>query len=431
MFAGIDTHKDTLAVAVIDQLGVPIHAGDYPNTRVGFVEIAGLLDRHRVSRVGIEGSGHYGRCVAAYLALDVDATWAVVEVPTLRTSRERASQPGRGKTDPRDALAIARITLRDDDLPLVRFAVGAAADLRSLLDYREDLVRQRTSLANQVHIELHGLFPGYHHQIATLIRRQHLDAAVELVRLDDRVRAEVTRRRLDRILAIDVEVAELKQQIAILVGHGATSLTSIYGIGPLIAARFLAEVADITRYPNRDAIASANGTAPIPASSGRTVRYRFNRGGNRRLNKCLYMVAITQIRADTLGRTYYRRKLEEGETSKEALRCLKRRLRRDLHDDEARPRGARRLGALTRGQASGLSRPLQVVDPMTSQPGHGNPGSRVGAADREATRSALDAGSERPTFTHRVDDNPTVDIEAHRRPDRLAWRHRVPRAGCL
>ena len=327
MFAGIDTHKDTLAVALVDQVGLAVAVVQESNTRAGFVRIGELLAKHQVDRVGIEGSGHYGRCVAAYLALDWDQTAvAVLEVPTLMTSRERGARPGKGKTDPVDAVAIARITMRESDLPPVRLAVGDAADLRSLLDYRDDLVAERSELANRVHIELHGLFPGYHHQIPTLIRKTHLSAAQLLLADDTRVRAEVTRRRLARILAIDAEAAALKHQIAALVADTGTSLTGIYGIGPIIAARFQAEVVDIHRYPTRNAFASANGTAPLSASSGRTQRHRFNPCGNRRLNKCLYTIAITQIRADTEGRTYYQRKREAGKTSKEALRCLKRRL---------------------------------------------------------------------------------------------------------
>ena len=121
MFAGIDTHKDSLAVAVVDQVGLPVARADEPNTRSGFVRIGELLARHHVTRVGIEGSGHYGRCVAAFLALDWDqADVGVFEVPTLMTSRERGARPGKGKTDPVDAVAIARITMREPDLPPVR-----------------------------------------------------------------------------------------------------------------------------------------------------------------------------------------------------------------------------------------------------------------------------------------------------------------------
>jgi transposase len=125
VFAGIDSHKDTLAVALVDQVGLPVAVVQEPNTRAGLVRIGELLAKNQVTRVGIEGSGHYGRCIAAYLALDWDQSGVgVFAVPTLMTSRERGARPGKGKTDPVDAVAIARITMREPELPPVRLAVG-------------------------------------------------------------------------------------------------------------------------------------------------------------------------------------------------------------------------------------------------------------------------------------------------------------------
>ena len=114
------------------------------------------------------------------------------------------------------------------------------------------------------------------------------------------------RRRVERILAVDAETAQLKRRITELVAAAGTTLTDLHGIGPLVA-RFIAEVVDVRRYPDRNAFAAANGTAPLPASSGRTVRHRFNPGGKRQLNRTLYTIAATQIRGDTEGRTYYER----------------------------------------------------------------------------------------------------------------------------
>ncbi|WP_207620089.1 IS110 family transposase [Nocardioides sp. IC4_145] len=341
MLAGIDTHKDTLAVAVIDEHGRLVDQVQVPNSEQGFAKLTDLLLGHRVHRVGIEGSGSYGRAVAIHLALawppapdpehpagESRPELEVVEVPTLMTSRERRAQL-RGKTDPVDALAVARVTAREPKLPPVRLATGPASDLRALLDYREDLLHERTALANRVHADLTGLRPGYQHHIGSLTNRTRVQKALDL--LDDLdgahgARVQITRRRLQRVLAIDVEAAELKQQITRLVATTGTSLTDIHGIGPVVAGRLLAEVVDVRRYPHRNAFAAANGTAPIPASSGRTVRHRYNPGGNRQLNKALYTIAITQIRGDTEGRRYYDRKRAEGKTGREALRCLKRRL---------------------------------------------------------------------------------------------------------
>lgn len=328
MFAGIDTHKDTLAVAVIDAAERQRAGCEVPNTEQGFIVLAELLARHRVTRVGVEGSGAFGRAVAVHLAVRCShcPNLAVLEVPPQMTSRERRAQIGKGKTDPVDALAIARITAREDNLPPVRLVVGPAADLRALLDYRQDLITERGALTGRAHADLVGLHPGYQRLVPTLANRRRVRQVMALIAHDESIRATLTRRRLERVIDIDTEVAALTRDITTLVAASGSSLPKMYGIGPLVAARFMAEVVDVNRYPNRNAFAVANGTAPIPASSGRTVRHRYNPGGNRQLNRMLYAVAITQIRADTEGRAYYERKRAAGKTSREALRCLKRKL---------------------------------------------------------------------------------------------------------
>src|SRR5215204_1660859 len=261
VIAGIDTHKDTLAVAVVDDSGRLVAGGDVPNTERGFAQLVDMFTAHHVQRVGIEGSGSFGRAVAVHLALcwQSGQPVAVVEVPTLMTSRERHGQLGKGKTDPVDALAIARITARERQLPPVRLTVGPAADLRALLDYREDLVRERGALVNRAHAELGGLRPGYQQQIPALTTRARVRAALELIGDNTSVRATLCRRRLERVITIDTETAELKRQITRLVAAADTTLTDLYGVGPLVAARFIADVVDIHRYPNRNAFAAANG----------------------------------------------------------------------------------------------------------------------------------------------------------------------------
>lgn len=323
MFVGIDTHKDTLAVALCDPAGMLIEWTEVVNEPAGFAQLERLLQARSVVRVGIEGSGHFGRAVAAHLAA---AEYDVREVPTSMTSRERAARPAQGKTDAVDALAIARITAREAGLPQARLKIGLAADLRALLDHRDALVREHHASANRVHAELVGLLPGYHHTHPHLTTTVQVNAVLGLLDGDERVRAGLARRRLQRILTLMAEVRALTREIDTLVTGHADAIQALYGAGPIVAARFLAEIVDIDRYPNRDMFASANGTAPLAASSGRTVRHRLNRGGNRQLNRALYTIAITQIRTNTEGRTYYERKRAEGKTSREAIRCLKRRL---------------------------------------------------------------------------------------------------------
>jgi transposase len=335
VLAGIDTHKDTLAVAVIDFAARPVVVTELANTEAGFDALEQLLKEHSVSRVGIEGSGNYGRGAAIRLVLA--GGLEVVEVPPSLTARERSGRPGAGKTDPGDAVAIARITARETGLPPVRLAVGPAADLRALADYRTQLVAERTALASRTHAELHGLLPGYQDRVPRLTAPTFITAAQDLLAGDTSVRATLTRRRLARLAELTAEIQEVTAQITTAVEQVTTGLTELYGLGPVGAATILGEVADIRRYRSRHAFAAANGTAPIPASSGRTSRHRLNRSGNRTLNRVLYTMAITQIRADTEGRAYYLRKRAEGKTGREALRCLKRRLSdlvyKTLHED--------------------------------------------------------------------------------------------------
>ena len=196
MFAGIDTHKDTLAVAVIDHAGRVVIQLQLPNQDSGYDRLLAVLTSHAVTRVGMEGSGNFGWPAAIYLLeRDLD----VVEVPPLMTSRERLSRPGQGKTDPVDAVAIARITARKSSLPPVRPMTGEAADLRVLTEYRDQLVK-RTATANRVHTDLGWLRSGYQHQLPHLTNMAHLRAALELLSGDDSVRAAVTRSRLERML---------------------------------------------------------------------------------------------------------------------------------------------------------------------------------------------------------------------------------------
>jgi transposase len=125
---------------------------------------------------------------------------------------------------------------------------------------------------------------------------------------------------------IDRRVAAAEDRITAAVAHSKTSLVELFGVGPVLAARLLGEVGDIGRFPTKHHFAAHTGTAPLEASSGQVVRHRLSRAGDRKLNHALYLVAMVQVRHPSAGQAYYRRKLAEGKSPKEALRCLKRRL---------------------------------------------------------------------------------------------------------
>ncbi len=309
---------------MIDQAGRPVEHQTFPNTPQGHRKAIAWLQRRNIARVGIEGSGSYGRPLAVRLAAQGVDT---VEVPPQMTAQARRRQRTRRKTDRLDALAIARVTAREDDLPAAR-CDEAVDDLRSLVLYRRELVEARTAEINRLHADLTRLRPGYHKLCSSgLAAPKALNRVSRLISKCPTARAQVAKSRIKQIRQLLRQVSGLDAQITCYMDAIDTSLTGIYGIGTLTAAEIIAEAGEPGRYPTKAKFAMANGTAPVEASSGRVVRHRLNRGGNRRLNRALHYAAISQIaRPGTEGRCFYEQLLKRGKTKQEAIRILKRRI---------------------------------------------------------------------------------------------------------
>ncbi len=321
---GLDVHKDTIAAAYIDTTTSRVlDEQTFDNTTQGIDQLVSWALNRGVDRIGLEPSGGVGHGAATALA---QAELVVVLVPPRLSAREARSLRSRGKSDPTDAIAIARVVAREDKLPPFQVH-GYCDDLKLLVDHRDQLHAERTRVCNRVHAHLAISHPGYQRTIGRqLTSKRSLTRAEDLVAGCGDLRAELVRDGIARLREIDDQLKSLSKRIDTLVDDTGTTLTEIVGVSSVNAARILGEVGDITRFATAAAFATNNGTAPIPASSGRTERHRLNRGGNRRLNRSLYVIALTQSRHEPRAVAYLDKKRAEGKTRREALRCLKRRL---------------------------------------------------------------------------------------------------------
>ena len=320
---GVDPAKGSLAVTAVDPLGRVLDGGEFTNDPRGHRALLGWVRERGPGRViGIECSLSYGASLSRLL---LGAGEDVREVPTTLTHRERRRRRSQGKSDLVDSVAVARIVASGEVLPSAH-RVEVLTDLRALVDYRDQLVRARTQVANRAHADLLNIRPGYGREVPNLRAKVHRARARSVVRGDRSVRAELVRKRLGELSRLDGDIAAVDRRIVAMVRETGTSLTEIPGVGPFIAAKILGEVGDPSRVRSKAAFAVLTGTAPLSASSGQTHRHRLNRGGNRQLNWALHYIALVQCRILPDAQAYMARQREAGKSHKEAMRCLKRHL---------------------------------------------------------------------------------------------------------
>jgi len=323
---GVDAHKATLTCSAVDELGREVDSITAANDGRGFARVGRFALRVGATRVGIECSGSYGLALAQHL---VAGGWDVKEVPGQLVKQIRRAL-AKGKNDSLDALLIARVVVREKNLPPPPLK-GVTHDLKALVDHRETLLREATRHRNRAHAMLTQLRPGYWRVVPALTSVRRLQAARRLVEDDAGVRAELLRDTLARVEELQSSAKMIERQIEALVKASGTSLTDIIGVSVITAARILAELRDVGRVSNQSAFGALTGTAPVPASSGKTDRWRLNRGGNRQLNRAIHTIALTQISHDPRAREYLDRKREAGKSRKDAMRCLKRHLARVVY----------------------------------------------------------------------------------------------------
>lgn len=334
---GADVHKATHTFVAVDEVGRKVGERTVKATTVGH-ESALRWARSQFGgelRWGIEDCRH----LSARLERDLLAGGQeVVRVPPKLMAQTRASARERGKSDPIDALAVARAVLREPDLPAAVHD-EATRELKLLVDRREDLVSERTRQINRLRWHLHELDPEFDVPTKALRSRKQRDRVATWLTDRGGLVAELARDVLTDIGTGSAKIDALEKRVAALVEVRYPHLLAVPGCGPLAAAKIAGETANVSRFRSEACFAMNSGVAPLPVWSGNTRgRVRMSRTGNRQLNAALHRIAVTQIRLDGAGRTYYRKRLDHGDSTVEALRCLKRRLARivfnALHADQ-------------------------------------------------------------------------------------------------
>jgi transposase len=326
---GVDTHRDRHAAAVITASGGVKHHATAEASVAGYVALLAEADRqaHGARAWAVEGTGSYGAGLAAFLAQHGERVLEI-DRPARRDRR------GRHKSDALDAVRAAREALGREHHATPR-AAGTREDLRVLVRTREGAVLARTAAINQ----LRALVVAAPDALRDELRTMHVAALLKRCsgfrptahRPATRTHALALRSCARRIQQLTAESRELKREIAALVRHAAPQLLDEHGVGPISAAQILIAWSHPGRFRSEAAFAMLAGASPIPASSGRTIRHRLNRGGDRQLNRALHTIVLARRATDPVTQDYLRRRLAEGRTSREAVRCLKRHLARRLY----------------------------------------------------------------------------------------------------
>ena len=324
---GVDPHKATNVVAAVDEQGELVGQENFPANRKGMRALERWANGFPERRWAVEGAGGIGRPLAQKLLAGGEQ---VVDVPPKLSAKVRVLSTGNArKNDSLDATFTALAALRNDRLASVQpedGSEGHAEILRLLTERREDLVAERTRSLNRLHVLLRDL-------LADPVGKQlSADAAARLLRRArprhpaGRVRRQLASELVRDVRARNRRIAELDERIAVEVEASGTTLTEVFGVGPILAAKIVGIVGNVGRFPSKAHFASYAGVAPIEASSGEVVRHRLSLTGNRRLNQVMHMIAVCQARSDPRGGAYHRKKLAEGKSRREAMRCLKRRV---------------------------------------------------------------------------------------------------------
>jgi transposase len=331
---GVDTHKLTHHVAVLNAAtGKLLGDREFPATRTGYRQALRWMQRHGVvDSVGVEGTGSYGAGLQRFLHAE---GVSVVEVARANRQERRA----RGKSDPIDAINAARCVLSGAATTTPKDRDGFVEAVRLIRATRRGAVKARRSAIGQIHGLLWSAPEDLREKLASYDRAA-LVARCARLRIptgrpvdDPTVAARRMLRRLaKRIQMLDEEIADANDELNAILTHHAPALMAVNGVGPETAGQLITTAGqNADRITSEASLARLCGVAPIPASSGSTIRHRLHRGGDRDANSAIHLIVINRLRWHAPTRDYLQRRTREGKTKKEIIRCLKRAVVRELY----------------------------------------------------------------------------------------------------
>lgn len=327
---GVDTHADAHVAAVVDSNGGLLGVESFPADEAGFEDLFGwLVGFGEVIRVGVEGTGSWGVGVARFLH---DEGIEVVEVD--RPNRQARRKVG--KSDPTDAVSAARAALSGAATGIPKTRNGPVEQMRVLLVARRSARQQRIQTLNQLR---HLVFCAPEPIRVRFKDRYKTGLVNEAAGMRPRKSSDpvefttntVIRSLARRIQGLNAEMQAIDQTLVVLINETAPTLLELYGAGPDSAASLLVTAGDNPdRLRSERSWAHLCGVTPIPASSGKVIRYRLNRGGDRNANAALYRIVLTRMSSHQETRRYVARRRAEGLSTPEVMRCLKRYVARQV-----------------------------------------------------------------------------------------------------
>ncbi|GAB3170692.1 IS110 family RNA-guided transposase [Streptomyces incanus] len=333
---GVDTHKDLHAAAVITMLGAALDGRSFPATAQGYLQLVAWASSFKVvRRAGVECTGSYGAALARHLHAEG------IEVTEVNQP-DKAARRRHGKTDAVDAEAAARAVLSGRATATAKTSDGPAKKLRLFKLAKGSAIKSRTQAINQLKNVLVCADSALRETPAGLTNPHLIKRCAALEALDATGPATAARHTLRlparRIQHLTEEIDDLNQRTAEAVKASSPGLLDVRGVGPDSAAALLIAAGDNPeRLTSEASFAALCGTSPVEASFGKTQRRRLNRGGDRQADAALYRIVLSRLRWDDRTRNYLQRRLAEGKTRREVIRCLKRYTAREVYQLIATP----------------------------------------------------------------------------------------------